>query len=324
MSEMALGPDGKPFWRPWRVRYLTQLAYLGPLLPRWATSRWVLAQALQALQEGSRDRTRRALEIAIKVRGGEGELPGMDAMDAKCKVMDHDWVYRQVFLYELGGLDDFLRRRASADLVAGADRIREWARAPMGAYRLLDRRADVTTWEDIATGAEIRLANIGSGALVVPEERVIGRLVPIEGGSMFEACDRRRCPDGWPRQVAQGPPRDGSTAVLADPGPDRSQRDRDEWSRKRAGQRRTRRDLAVRRPRRQRPDPAGLRGHVRDGEGHPGVRPRAAGDPGRRHAHPSDLDAWACLSAGLLEPGVSLAPLQPIRAGGTRSAAAAG
>ena len=198
MSEMPLGPDGKPFWRPWRVRYLTQLAGLGPLLPRWATSRWILAQALQALHEGSRDRTRRALEIAIELRGGEGELPGMDAMDAKCKVMDHDWVYRQVFLYELGGLHDFLRRRASADLVAGADRIREWARAPMGAYRLLDRAADVTTWEDLATGAEIRLANIGSGALVVPEEDV------SSGGSCrsrVARCSRRRhswCPDSWP------------------------------------------------------------------------------------------------------------------------------
>ena len=302
MSEMPLGPDGKPFWRPWRLRYLTQLAILGPMLPRWATSRWILAQALQSLDEGSRDRVRRALAIAIDVRGGEGELPGMDHLDAKCKVMDHDWVYRQLFLYELGGLRDFLRRRASADLVAGADRIREWARAPMGAYRLLDRAADVTTWEDLATGAAVRLANIGSGALVMPEERVIGRLVPIEGGSMFEAA-----PLVVPRRVAE--------QVAEDPGG---------WiDLLRAAQGRIGHSVTVTSGR-----GSGLVNDVPAViwqyavlDGRP-IPPASALTSATAKGvlelarvqlvtpvddDPSDLDAWACLSAGLLEPGVSLA-----------------
>jgi hypothetical protein len=308
MSRMPLGPDGKPFWRPWRVRYLAQLAGLGPLLPRWATSRWILAQALQSLHEESRDRARRAIEIAIDLRGGQGELPGLDAMDAKCKVMDHDWVYRQVFLYELGGLDDFLRRHASADLVAGADRIREWARAPVGAYRLCDRAADVATWEDLSTGAEIRVANIGSGALVLPEERVIGRLVPIEGGSMFEAAPMV-VTRGVAEQVAQDPAgwlgslfaaRDEVAGGEIVPG--RSQ------------------------------DGGGLlsdvpamvwRYAVLDGRPIP---PASALTSATAKAilelarvqlvtpvdDQSDLDAWACLSAGLLEPGMSLALLEVI------------
>ena len=304
ISKMPLGPDGKPFWRPWRVRYLTQLAHLGPLLPRWATSRWILAQALQALHEESRGRAGRALEIAIEVRGGEGELPGMDRMDAKCKVMDHDWVYRQVFLYELGGLHDFLRRRASADLMAGADRIREWARAPMGAYRLLDRAADVTTWEDIATGAEVRLANIGSGALVVPEEeRVIGRLVPIEGGSMFEAAPLV-VPRGVAEQVAEDPV--GWVDSL------------------RAARGRIGRNVIATSGRE-----SGLVSDVPAVIWQYAVLDGSASIPPASELtsamakgilelarvqlvtpvddDPSDLDAWACLSAGLLEPGVSLA-----------------
>jgi hypothetical protein len=306
MSEMLLGPDGKPFWRPWRVRYLTQLAFLGPLLPRWVTSRWILAQALQALNEESRDRTRRALELAIEVRGGEAELPGMDDMDAMCKVIDHDWVYRQMFLYELGGLHDFLRRRASADLVAGADRIREWARAPMGAYRLLDRAADLTTWEDLATGAEIRMANIGSGALVVPEEeRVIGRLVPIEGGSMFEAAPLV-VTRGVAEQVAEDPA--GWVDSL------------------RAARGRLGRSVIVTSGRE-----SGLVSDVPaviwqyavlDGRPIPPASAlRSATAKGILELarvqlvtpvddDPSDLDAWACLSAGLLEPGVSLALLE--------------
>ena len=306
MSEMPLGPDGKPFWRPWRVRYLTQLAYLGPLLPRWATSRWVLAQALQALHEDNRGRARQALEVAIELRGGEGELPGMDAMDAKCKVMDHDWVYRQVFLYELGGLHHFLRRRASADLVAGADRIRDWARASMGAYRLADRTASLTTWEDLATGAEIRLANIGSGALVVPEERVIGRLVPIEAGSMFESA-----PLVVPRRVAE--------QVAEDPVG---------WvDSLRAARDRMGRSVIVTSGRE-----SGLVSDVPAVIWQYAVLDRSAPIPPASALtsatakgilelarvqlvtpvddDSSDLDAWACLSAGLLEPGVSLALLE--------------
>jgi len=305
MSEMLLGPDGKPFWRPWRVRYLTQLAYLGPLLPRWATSRWILAQALQSLHEGSRDRVRRALGIAIEVRGGEAELPGMDDRDAKCKVMDHDWVYRQVFLYELGGLQDFLRRRATADLVAGADRIREWARVPMGAYRLLDRAADVTTWEDLGTGAEIGLANIGSGALVLPEERVIGRLVPIEGGSMFEAAPLvvtrgvaeqvAEDPAGWVDSLLAVRGRIGRSVIVT------SGRESGLVSDVPAVIWR----YAVLEP----------SGPIPPSDLAP-ASAKAILELARVQLvtpvddDPSDLDAWACLSAGLLEPGVSLALLE--------------
>jgi hypothetical protein len=302
ISETPLGPDGRPFWRPWRVRYLTQLATLGPLLPRWATSRWILAQALQSLDEGSRDRARRALEIAIEIRGGEGELPGLDERDAKCKVMDHDWVYRQVFLYELGGLRDFLRRRASADLAAGADRVREWARAPMGAYRLLDRAADVTTWEDLATGAEIRLANIGSGALVLPEERVIGRMVSIEGGSMFESAPLV-VPHLVAEAVAQDPARWVDSLRAA---PDRVGRSVIVTSGRESG---LVNDV-----------PAVIWQYaVLDGRPIPpasGLTSATAKgilELARVQLvtpvddDPSDLDAWACLSAGLLEPGVSLA-----------------
>ena len=65
----------------------------------WVTSRWILAQAMQSLRNESRVKARRALKIAIEVRGGEEGLPGVDALDAKCKVLDHDWVHRQVFLY---------------------------------------------------------------------------------------------------------------------------------------------------------------------------------------------------------------------------------
>ena len=191
LETMAAHPDGLAFWRPWRVRALGQVTMFGPLLPGWARSRWILAQALQHLgpQGGVVGRrVHRALETAIDLRGGRDRLPGRDPADAVCKVMDHDWVFRQLHLYELGGLRYFLDRVAAPDLVSGADRIRDWATAPMGGFRLLKREPGTVVWQDLALGDPVPTANIGSANLVVPGDCVIGRMVPIEAGAMFETA----------------------------------------------------------------------------------------------------------------------------------------
>jgi hypothetical protein len=101
--------------------------------------------------------------------------------------MDHDWVFRQVHLFELGGLEFFVTRVASPDLVVGADRIREWMRAPMAGYRLEGTTPTTAVWRDLATGAEMETVNLGASCLEEPGESLIGRLVPIEGGCMFES-----------------------------------------------------------------------------------------------------------------------------------------
>jgi hypothetical protein len=171
---------------------LLQMAMFGSLLPPWATSRWILAQAGQQLpeQRGGPEarRAHRALELAVELRGGRANLPGGDPRDALCKVMDHDWVFRQLHLYEFGGLRHFLRGRASADLVSGADRIHEWAAVRMGGFRLLASNSATVTWVDLTIGEQVVTPNIGSATLVEPGECVIGRLVPIEGGAMFEGA----------------------------------------------------------------------------------------------------------------------------------------
>lgn len=145
MDSRPLGPDGRPFWRPWRIRRLIQLSTLSSVLPRWVTSRWILAQALQASSESARARALKALRIAERFRDGAGSPPAVDDIEAKCRVIDRDWVFRQVYLYELGGLDDFLRGAAPA-LLARADRIRAWARAGMGGYQLVGREPATVIW----------------------------------------------------------------------------------------------------------------------------------------------------------------------------------
>ena len=176
------------FWRPWRIERLVLIETLGPLLPGWAVSRWLLAQAAHCLDRSMTDRVRRALEVAIDARGGMDALGGVDELDARSKVIDHDWIFRQTLLFELGAAEHFVRRIAAPDLVRRADRIEEWIRTPMSGYRLVREEPRWLTWVDLATGREVRCLNIGPATFVEPGECVIGRLVPIEAGALFESA----------------------------------------------------------------------------------------------------------------------------------------
>jgi hypothetical protein len=198
MSSRLLGPDGQPFWRPARVSRLTQVVLLGSTLPRWAVSRWIVAQAHDWSAKPGDPVRGKALRRAIEVRGGTGGLSTRDEVDAQCKIFDHDWVFRQLYLYDLGALARFVRLRGTPDLLAGADRIHDWARTPMEAFRLVERTPGTVTWDRVAGGERVELANIGTAAVVVPGQYVLGRLVPIDHGHMFEGA-----PLVVPRGVAE-------------------------------------------------------------------------------------------------------------------------
>lgn len=186
IASRPMGSDGKPFWRPSRVVRLQQLDALGPLLPSWVTSRWILAQAQQTLHPALRRAHSRAMSRAVALRGGAENLPGVDEVDAHARLVDHDWAYRQLVLYEYGGLESYLHHVASADLIAGADRIREWARSPMRALQFIERSGCDLHWIDLTTGDRVVTINLGSTVLVLPGECVLGRVVPVEQGFIFD------------------------------------------------------------------------------------------------------------------------------------------
>jgi hypothetical protein len=204
MEAFAEGPDGEFFWRPWRVERLQQIIKLGPELPPWVISRWICAQALQGLDQASRARTRRALDLAIELRGGRDHVPGTRRVDLETQVVDHDWAYRQLFLYDLGGLASFVRRTASSLLIANAESIHEWARASMGGYQLLSTTPDTVLWLDLASRATVEVPNVGCALLVLPGDHVIGRLVPVRDGVMFESPPVRVM-ERTARRVAERP-----------------------------------------------------------------------------------------------------------------------
>jgi hypothetical protein len=148
----------------------------------------------------------------VGVIGCFEQYPGADAIDSHCTLVDHDWVYRQLVLYEYGGLRHFLDSVASEPLLEESDRIRDWAAAPMGAYRLVDEQPLVERWLDVANGREVETANIGSSSLLWTDAHAIGRLVPTAQGPMFESAPIFVPPDvaSW---IAESP-EDWTSALM--------------------------------------------------------------------------------------------------------------
>lgn len=197
---MRHGPDGRPWWRPQRVRRLRQLVALGDAAPSWVWGRWVIDQAAQPRPGRDTD----AADVAVEVRGGRSTLWGVDHGDAMAKVIDHDWVFRQLILHERGGLDHFLRRVASPRLLDLAGDVRSWVGLPIGAYELVSERVDRIVWRDLATGATMETINLGGASLMALGEAAIGRVVHAGGVALFESPPLCVPPD-VAREVATSP-----------------------------------------------------------------------------------------------------------------------
>lgn len=184
MEDMPSGPDGRAWWRPERWRRLRQLVALGEAAPPWVSGRWILAQAAQATP----GEPRMAMEVAIETRGGRGTLWGVDDTDAGAKVIDHDWVYRQLILHKHGGLRAFVSEVADRTLLARAGGIESWTEVPMGGYQLQAEHSDRITWLDLGGGDVVETVNIGSAAMLALGETVIGRMVGVDGSKLFESA----------------------------------------------------------------------------------------------------------------------------------------
>jgi len=289
VDAFLVGPDGETFWSVERMRELSQIADLGPLLPRWSYSRWICNQALRLMHEETRGAIGRALD---RVAGHPRH--------------QQPWLFRQQFLFELGGLDFFVRRVAGSALLARADQPDRWAKSAMGAFRFEGSTPATITWVDLTTEDRITMPNIGSAALVAPDEHVIGRLVPVEAGSMFESRPLR-----VPAAVAEGVSRDASRWIdllkeadppCSGPGPEIDPRPRESvvsdvptsvWQ------------LALLPPElmfgaTEAPEVPSNEEVARS------VLDAAAIELGRLDEPRSadEVDPWPCLGAGLLEPGV--------------------
>lgn len=174
-------------------RGMRQLSELGDDAPPWAWSRWIREQAFRWVSPANEHRHELAVDLALDVAYAarvDPERPfGHPPADLVALVKGRDWIVRQVVLYELGGLTDFVVNVAGEDLLARAEPMLQWMGAPMVAYQFVDETPDCTRVLDLETEKAIDVLNIGSLGAVEPGGFVLGRLVPIssEPGLMFES-----------------------------------------------------------------------------------------------------------------------------------------
>lgn len=183
IEDMPVDTMGRPFWRPERERRLRQLVVPGDAAPAWVRGRWILAQAAQSTPGD----VKRALALAVRTRGGPSTLWGVDELDAQCKVIDHDWVYRQLVLHEYGGLATFLRMRANSALLSAGRGFEAWVGAPMGAFELFDEAPAKLTWRHVGSDRLVDTVNLGGAALCARGAHVIGRVVEADAVAVFES-----------------------------------------------------------------------------------------------------------------------------------------
>ena len=193
---------------------LEVLARLADTTPSWMISRWLMLQARRPMWTGGNEmRTRRALQLVVPAlypdhipwepmgcRWPEQVLPFIHG---------RDWVVRQVELYELGALRDLVRRRDAGELVARADDMDRWVRAPMRGLRMETSGArwpEPVVVTDLRSNEIVELLDLGVGEQLPAGQHLLARLVPTtsDPGLMF---DWRPLPVGerTARAVARAP-----------------------------------------------------------------------------------------------------------------------
>ena len=170
---------------------LEQLDEHHAILPDWVRARWLCAQALRASTPMADARHRESLEVAIMTayaEDPEGRHRTSDPARALGRLIAHNWVYRQMSCFELGGLSEVLSL-AGPDLLRASGPVDEWVEAELGGYRLEAVGAGVATLRDLVSGTQVEILDIGTCGELEVGDHAIGRLVPIAGppGLMAES-----------------------------------------------------------------------------------------------------------------------------------------
>lgn len=160
---------------------LREIADLAEDAPGWVYSRWCVDQAYSWMLDNKDPRIDDAVRTVLAV----GHLDHIEPLlDRPTELREYgtvvaacDWLVQQLCVYRDGALQDFLDVRAEPGLIERADRIREWAHAPCGVYRLQELRGSVVVVQDLAHERDVELLNVG--AFVDQAEVVLGRVVPI-------------------------------------------------------------------------------------------------------------------------------------------------
>ena len=172
---------------------LRQLVELGDAVPAWGHARWILEQVTRWITAGTVASHRLGREGAIRAAHAIGLDPrrpyGFRVEEFCGLLLGHDWIYRQLVVFEFYGLKDFLELEAGPELVARAGPIHAWAESAMGGFRFEGDGGGRATFTDLSTGTEIDVLDLGCAGQLRIGDCAIGRVVPIETrpGLMFES-----------------------------------------------------------------------------------------------------------------------------------------
>ena len=192
---------------------LTQLAALGAELPDWLWARWIAYQAVRCEDPDSETgkMQRLALKYAIETfhedQLADCHANGGDPIRVVSWVAAESWLFHQVLLHEMGGLERFIDEQATGPLAEHAALARSWAGAPLGGYlvgpSLPGERLRV---EDLGDGSWTEVLDLGARDSAGDGGWVIGRLVPSGVGDlrMFDTAPMA-VPERVARDVAAAP-----------------------------------------------------------------------------------------------------------------------
>ena len=164
---------------------LTQLASLGDHLPDWVWARWIAYQAVRCedRESDTGQAQRLALKYAIETfhddQLADCHADGGDPVRVMAWVASESWLFHQVLVHELGGLERFVDEIATGRLAEHAELARSWVGAPLGGYQvgasLPGGRLRV---HDPAAGSWLEVLDLGARSDAGDDGWVLGRLVP--------------------------------------------------------------------------------------------------------------------------------------------------
>ena len=191
---------------------LRQLVELGDAVPSWGYARWMLEQVTRRITVDTVARNHLARDDAIRAAHAVDSDPrrpyGMPLKEFTGLLLGHDWVYRQLVVFDHGGLEDFLESGAGHLLVSRAGPVHTWVGVAMGGYRFEGEGGGSARFTELSSGIEIEVLDVGCAGELQPGDCAIGRVVPIDAdpGLMFESLPVR-VDDGLAAQVAENPSR---------------------------------------------------------------------------------------------------------------------
>jgi hypothetical protein len=174
---------------------LSQLAALDDKLPDWVWARWIAYQTTRCEEPETETGTMQRLALKYAVEAFHEEqladwhADGGDPIRVFAWVASESWVFHQLFVHELGGLERFVDELATGRLAEHAALARSWVGTRIGGYQLGESRpGGRVRVRDVAADPDVEVLDLGAAASAGVEAWVLGRLVPsgVDGLLMFD------------------------------------------------------------------------------------------------------------------------------------------